>query len=448
MKKVVGYKSLLGSGQQNHKSLFGNRKVKLIEGGGLSVSGLNVYNPNNKKLTDDIINKIIEDKSFLTFHLNGNISKLKQLIPNLKYEMRTIKDNLLEGMYWYDLPEYKAGEKKYPECYIGFLTDNDKKDLLKKLDINITDNVRWVHYPNPIESISTSMMYKTKYTINPKYPIYIISKGRWEKRKTSKTLEQSKIPYKIVVEPKEYDEYAKVIDPKKIIKAPENFSERKQGGIPVRNFVWEHAVKSGAKKHWILDDNIDGFFRWNLSAKIKVVECGVLFKLIEDYVDRFTNIKQAGMNYFMFYPARQAKSPITFNTRIYSCILIDHSLKEKVNERWRGKYNEDTDLSLRILKAGYSTALFNAFLCGKETTLSSKGGNTDTIYDKGAKESLLAKAQSLVNQHPDVASVVKRYKRGIHHEVNYNKFNDNDLGYKNPNISKGVNNYNMVLTKK
>ena len=32
-----------------------------------------------------------------------------------------------------------------------------------------------------------------------KYPIYIISKGRWESRKTSKTLEYMKIDYKIIV---------------------------------------------------------------------------------------------------------------------------------------------------------------------------------------------------------------------------------------------------------
>lgn len=97
----------------------------------------------------------------------------------------------------------------------------------------------------------------------PKYPIYIISKGRWESRLTSKALERMKVPYHICVEPKEYEEYAKVIDPNKILKLPENFSERKQGGIPVRNWVWEHAISTGAKRHWIMDDNISDFKRLN-----------------------------------------------------------------------------------------------------------------------------------------------------------------------------------------
>ena len=48
--------------------------------------------------------------------------------------------------------------------------------------------------------------------MNPKYPIYIISKGRWERRQTAKAMEVMGVPYKIVVEPQEYDTYAAVID--------------------------------------------------------------------------------------------------------------------------------------------------------------------------------------------------------------------------------------------
>jgi hypothetical protein len=48
-----------------------------------------------------------------------------------------------------------------------------------------------------------------------KYPIYIPSKGRWESRLTSKALEEIKVPYKIVVEPSEYENYSKFICQKK-----------------------------------------------------------------------------------------------------------------------------------------------------------------------------------------------------------------------------------------
>ena len=53
--------------------------------------------------------------------------------------------------------------------------------------------------------------------MNPKYPVYIISKGRAESRLTSKAFEKMKVPYKIVIEPQEYEEYARVINKKKIL---------------------------------------------------------------------------------------------------------------------------------------------------------------------------------------------------------------------------------------
>ena len=47
--------------------------------------------------------------------------------------------------------------------------------------------------------------------MNPDYPVYVISKGRWESRKASKALEKIGVPYRIVIEPQEYEKYAEVI---------------------------------------------------------------------------------------------------------------------------------------------------------------------------------------------------------------------------------------------
>ena len=101
-----------------------------------------------------------------------------------------------------------------------------------------------------------------------KYPIYVISKGRWVSRYTVKTLDYIGAKYQVVVEQKEYDNYASVISEDKLIKV-DNFSELGQGSIPVRNFVWEHSINSGHKKHWVLDDNIESIERYNYNRKIK-----------------------------------------------------------------------------------------------------------------------------------------------------------------------------------
>jgi hypothetical protein len=274
--------------------------------------------------------------------------------------------------------------------------------------------------------------------MNPQFPIYVISKGRWERRQTVKTLESMNCPFLLVVEPSEYENYKQHIDANKIICLPSNFSELGQGSIPVRNFVWQHSVDNGDEFHWILDDNIESVERFYNNMKIKC-QSPTPFKVIEDFVLRYENIAMAGMNYAIFCPATEGRQPIRFNERIYSCILI----KNEINYRWRGRYNEDTDLSLRVLKDGWCTVLFNSFLIGKRATMTQTGGNTNTIYNTGDKR--LAFAQSLQKQHPDVVKVVWRFNRW-HHLVNYKPFAKNLL-IKKPNveITNEINEYDFKL---
>lgn len=272
-----------------------------------------------------------------------------------------------------------------------------------------------------------------------KFPIYVISKGRWERRQTVKTLEFCGVDYKIVVEPAEFIKYSEVIDPSKILVLPSNFSELGQGSVPVRNWVWEDSIKNGFSHHWILDDNIESVERFNNNMKVKCKSV-TPFVVIEDFILRYKNIGQAGMNYALFCPASENRDPILFNTRIYSCILINNSIPF----RWRGKYNEDTDLSLRVLKAGYCTVLFNTFLIGKRATMTQKGGNSK-IYTE--TDNRFEFAQSLVDQHPDVVNLTTKFGR-YHHHVNYKPFKSNMLELvDNAEFKRGVNNYRLILKK-
>lgn len=279
--------------------------------------------------------------------------------------------------------------------------------------------------------------------MNPKYPVYIISKGRWESRLTSKALERMGVPYHIVVEPQEYDNYAAVIDPAKIYVLP--FSNLGQGSIPARNWVWEHSIGMGAERHWILDDNIREFYRMNKNIRIRVLD-GTTFKACEDFTDRYKNVALSGMNYHMFAVTATTGSKPQFqlNTRIYSCILINNSIPY----RWRGRYNEDTDLSLRALKDGWCTILFNAFLCGKVATMIMKGGNTEELYKLDNEDGRLLMARSLQEQHPDVTKIVWKWNRW-QHQVDYRPFKANRLIKKDGVIiPEGVNNYGMKLVKR
>jgi len=272
--------------------------------------------------------------------------------------------------------------------------------------------------------------------MNPKYPIYIISKGRWKSRKTSKIFEYMNVPYRIVIEPQEYDKYSKVIDKEKLLVLP--FSNLGQGSIPARNWVWEHSIAEGYERHWIVDDNIEQFNRLNRNLQVKVND-GTIFKCAEDFVDRYKNIALAGFQYDYFAKAKTILPAFALNTRIYSCTLIKNNLPI----RWRGKYNEDTDLSIRVLKDGWCTVLFYAFIQQKAQTMTLKGGNTDELYKNTNNRKEFA--ESLQKQHPDVAKVVWRYNRW-HHHVNYKPFKKNKLIIKDEIIIPNkINNYGMTL---
>jgi len=271
--------------------------------------------------------------------------------------------------------------------------------------------------------------------MNPDYPVYIVSKGRWQRRLTSKALEAMAMPYKIVVEPQEYDSYAAVICPTKILTLP--FSNLGMGSTPARNWIWDHSISIGAKKHWIIDDNIQNFHRLNRNEKFEV-KSGTIFKAAEDFVNRYENVPIAGFNYYSFCKKTDKVPPFICNTRIYSCLLIENSS----GYRWRGRYNEDTDLSLRVLKDGLCTIQFNAFLCGKVTTQRMSGGNTKEFYDD---EGTLPKSEMLAKLHPDVAKVVFKFGRW-HHHVDYKPFKKNRLILEDKDkVYSGVDSYGMRL---
>jgi len=275
------------------------------------------------------------------------------------------------------------------------------------------------------------------------------------------------VPHYIAIEPQDEANYEACLDTFGIreyvtlLVAP--FSNHGDGPGRARNWCWDHSMAMGAKRHWVMDDNITDFYRLHQNVRIRVGS-GVCFKIMEDFVDRYKNVKIAGPQYRFFCAPNQKYPPYVKNTRIYSCLLIENDCKH----RWRGRYNEDTDICLNVLKDGDCTVQFNAFLQGKGATQTTKGGNTEEFYHKETgydpvtgeaiqAESVMevkdryniagtvAKSQMLVDMRPDVAKMVFRYGRW-HHHVNYDSFKKLPLIYKDDiELPKGVNNYGLKL---
>lgn len=271
-----------------------------------------------------------------------------------------------------------------------------------------------------------------------KYPIYIPTKGRFESRKTISALLEMGADFKVVIEPQEFDLYKTILKDENILVLPFSKPDESSQLVMARNWIKDHSIKCGFKRHWQFDDNIKSFYRLNNNKRHKVLS-PVIFRIIEDFVDRYTNIAMAGLNY-MCFAIPDGRPPYILNSRVYSMSLVNNELDYK----WRGIYNDDTDICLRMLKDGYCTINFNAFSGDKDQTMRTKGGNTP-IYTTGDLRSEFV--DSLINQHPDVVKKVWRYDRW-HHEVNYKKFRGNKLIRVNgQNKNTGINEYGLKLVK-
>ncbi len=247
-----------------------------------------------------------------------------------------------------------------------------------------------------------------------KYPIYIISKGRWERPITAKFLLKENIPFSIAVEPQEYENYCSTIPREFVKQLP--FSNLGLGSFPARNWCWEDSIQAGFKRHFLFDDNIYGFRSFDNGKRNK---CGAVeaFVTLQNFVDKFSNVGVSGYNYTSF-ATKTTRKPFYLNTHVYSGMLIKNDLPF----RWRLKYNEDVDLCLNSLHKKYCTVLLNIFLIDKvSTTTKMKGGNQTELYQNNDHGKKMLKSRSLQKIWPQYVNVVYRFGRP-HHQVSWKKF--------------------------
>ncbi len=249
-----------------------------------------------------------------------------------------------------------------------------------------------------------------------KYPVYIVSKGRYENPITANCFIRDGVDFKIVVEPQEYEEYCKSVGTKYVLQLP--FANLGVGSYPARNFCWEHSQKEKHKRHWVFDDNISKFRRITQGKRI---ECNAkkAIEILEEFTDRYENIAITGFNYTSFViPGTSDNIPFRLNVHAYSAMLIKNNMPYK----WRLKYNEDVDICLQVLHNKLCTVLFNAFTVDKtSTTAKMKGGNQTELYKGNAYEKKFLKTRSLEEVWPQYVTTKIRYDRP-HHFINWMQF--------------------------
>lgn len=305
---------------------------------------------------------------------------------------------------------------------LSCITRNDLGDLLNQ---TITQKTKSIWYPFKSHWTGDTSRWISTIETLPNHPVYIVSKGRHDKCLTHRALSRMGVPHYVVVEKHEFALYRDRLGCSAIVLVlPQSYldnydtcdnlgASKSKGPGAARNYCIDHSKSLGHEWHWVMDDNLDDFHRLTDNEK-RPVRTGATLRAAEDFVKRFENVPLAGLNYYSFAKKTDAVPPYVKNTRIYSCLFINNESGYK----WRARYNEDTDLSLRVLKDGLCTIQFNAFLCGKVTTQRMRGGNSEEFYDK---EGTMPKSKMIEELHPDCAKVVWKFNRW-HHHVDYKRF--------------------------
>lgn len=260
-------------------------------------------------------------------------------------------------------------------------------------------------------------------------PVFIPTKGRADTALTPDVLDALEVPFHLIVEEPERDAYAARWGADRVLVLPPGYQDsydttdelgrsKPLGPGPARNYAWDLAQAAGAPWHWVIDDNVRAFYRFNRNQRIQVADDG-MFRAMAEFAQRYSNVAMAGPDYVMFTPSKLKRAPFRTGTRIYSCNLIRTGLPF----RWRCRYNEDTDLSLRMLKAGWATVQFSAFLQEKVRTQRLGGGNTAAFYEH---EGTIPKSAQLIATHPDVTRATMRFGRA-HHFVDYDQWRGQPL---------------------
>ena len=271
--------------------------------------------------------------------------------------------------------------------------------------------------------------------ILPKYPIFIPSHKRSDNALTPKLFMQYGVPFKLVVDKSEYDNYAKIYGDHNLLVLP-----FLNNGTPCPPRVWimNYSRDQGDHRHWIIDDNIRWFCYFNGRTRIQI-QPNLGLRLCEEFCDQWTNVGIYGPYYSFLSNARITPVPFRKNVHVYSCMCVLNSLPFN----WRGPWNEDVDLCLQSLAHKYCTIGTTFITQEKMKTMSMKGGNS-TAYQN--LDSRAYGSRVLQRRWPSVVELKNKYGRPhFHVKDSWRMFKDIPL-VKDPNYKPKS--FNLQLQEK
>lgn len=220
-------------------------------------------------------------------------------------------------------------------------------------------------------------------------PVYIFSRHRSETATTPKLLTEANIPYQIVVEPHDYDNYASVYPEENLLRLPLD----NQGICYVRNFIVKHAQDLGHVYCWMLDDDITRF-EYRQNGKRFKSSPRPLMSITETITMQYPNVAASCISNSGYLFGHDNGPPLVYNSMVYQCQL----LRTDTDIWWRDGLPNDPDRSLQLLSAGWVTFVSKRYGQSSPSPMTKPGGLTDTEY---ANNGRLQRFQRLVEQWPN-----------------------------------------------
>lgn len=239
-------------------------------------------------------------------------------------------------------------------------------------------------------------------------PIFIPSKGRFDKCQTALLLEQAGLNYKIVVEPQELDAYQSRFGSEKVISLPEN-----DRGI---SFSRQWILEQNDNWYWQIDDDIRYFYQTIKNRNVKV-SADVALSGAEKIIRSSDNVALGALAYSQF--AWSSDVSVKYNTYCYITVLIDGNVKAFANYDPSLILKEDVDMTLQVLSAGFRTAQVQTFSHAVPKMGSNKGG----LQAAYAQEHLIKQdVERLSEKYPEVIKPIIKRNGSLDARVNWRYF--------------------------
>ena len=227
------------------------------------------------------------------------------------------------------------------------------------------------------------------------HPVYIPSKGRAHKCATAALLQQEGLPFYLVVEPQELEEYGRAFPDASFLAL-----DRSDAGIwYARQRIMDHARAAGHAFHWQLDDDLRRFNEWNRPATALAA-----LSFAGTFPERFQRIGMVSFALSQFaFAAKQEFRPYG---RAFNAVLINTQTGHNYPDSWEYGAKEDAWLQVHMLRAGWATPIITRYSMEMKTPDGAgSGGCQDNLY---ALNRHVATAHNMHRLWPDFTLIVRK----------------------------------------